>query len=134
MPREQVRPRLLNPYNDLSYSQSLARSFSSETRFTVREFTYDESALQKQEEELKQLEQSEKELYAELLRLTRINFSEAFQAWVHLKVLRAFIESVLRYGLPANYFAAVLKVYLSPVTRLLSTQVAYTDTFPLCSP
>lgn len=47
---------------------------------------------------------------ADLLRLSRINFSELFQVLVHLKVVRAYVESVLRYGLPAAYFAAVVKV------------------------
>lgn len=28
---------------------------------------------------------------------------------MHLKVLRAFVESVLRYGLPANFFTYVVK-------------------------
>lgn len=46
----------------------------------------------------------------ELLRLSRINFSEAFETLVHLKVIRTYIECLLRYGLPAAFFAAVLKV------------------------
>lgn len=46
----------------------------------------------------------------ELLRLARTNFSEAFQTLVHLKVVRLFVESVLRYGLPANYVGIVVKV------------------------
>lgn len=49
-------------------------------------------------------------MQADLLRLSRINFSDAFEALVHLKVVRAYIESVLRYGLPASYFCAVVKV------------------------
>jgi hypothetical protein len=52
----------------------------------------------------------------ELLRLARINFSEAFQALVHLKVIRLFVESVLRYGLPANYTGIILKVRLPPLS------------------
>lgn len=46
----------------------------------------------------------------ELLRISRTNFSEAFQLLVHLKVLRLFVESVLRYGLPANYIGLAIKV------------------------
>lgn len=46
----------------------------------------------------------------ELLRLSSTNFSEAFQVLVHLKVVRLFVESVLRYGLPANYTGVVIKV------------------------
>lgn len=37
---------------------------------------------------------------------------------MHLKVVRAYVESVLRYGLPANYFMAVIKVCrLTPLPR-----------------
>jgi hypothetical protein len=46
----------------------------------------------------------------DLLRLSRTNFSETFQLLVHLKVLRLFVESVLRYGLPAHYAGVVIKV------------------------
>lgn len=46
----------------------------------------------------------------ELLRVSRTNFSESLQILVHLKVVRLFVESVLRYGLPANYLGIVIKV------------------------
>ena len=49
-------------------------------------------------------------LQAELLHLSRTNFSEAYQLLVHLKVARLFVESVLRYGLPANYVGLAIKV------------------------
>jgi len=38
------------------------------------------------------------------------NFSEAFEAWIHLKALRVFVESVLRYGLPPNFAAIIFQV------------------------
>lgn len=47
---------------------------------------------------------------SDLLRLSRTNFSEAYQLLVHLKAVRVFIESVLRYGLPAEYSGVVVKV------------------------
>ena len=54
----------------------------------------------------------------ELLRISRTNFSEAFKLLVHLKVLRLFVESVLRYGLPANYVGLVIKVGSQMSTNL----------------
>jgi hypothetical protein len=33
-----------------------------------------------------------------LIRYCRTNFAEAFVAWIHLKAIRVFVESVLRYG------------------------------------
>lgn len=32
-----------------------------------------------------------------LVRWLKVNFSEAFIAWIHVKALRVFVESVLRY-------------------------------------
>ena len=46
----------------------------------------------------------------ELLRLSRTNFSEAYQGLVHLKVIRLFVESVLRYGPPANFTGVIIQV------------------------
>ena len=38
-----------------------------------------------------------------MVRWLQINFSEVFTAWIHVKALRLFVESVLRYGLPVNF-------------------------------
>lgn len=35
-------------------------------------------------------------LQGPLLRWLKVNFSEAFVAWIHIKALRVFVESVLR--------------------------------------
>ena len=99
------------------------------SRFIVRDFTFEDSALEKQRKELSELEAEEKELWvsliasestheltlqSELLKLTRINFSEAYQILAHLKTVRLFIESALRYGLPAEYAGVIIKVLDSP--------------------
>lgn len=44
-----------------------------------------------------------------MLKLTRINFSEAYQILAHLKCIRLFVESVLRYGLPADYAGVIVR-------------------------
>ncbi len=56
---------------------------------------------------------------SELMRLSRTNFSEAYQILTHLKVVRVFVESVLRYGLPTEYSAIVVKV-----SRTFGTQMS----------
>ncbi|KAG6885950.1 hypothetical protein C0993_007452 [Termitomyces sp. T159_Od127] len=78
-------------------------------RFILRDFVYSEAEVAKQWEELHTADTTEKELWTELLRLSRTNFSESFKVLVHLKVVRLFVESVLRYGLPANYLGLVIK-------------------------
>ncbi|WWD16470.1 hypothetical protein CI109_100896 [Kwoniella shandongensis] len=80
-----------------------------ENKFIVRDFKWDDSALEKQNKEIAELEVEEKELWTDLLRLSRINFSEAYQILAHLKTIRLFVESVLRYGLPADYAGVIVK-------------------------
>jgi len=39
----------------------------------------------------------------ELLTHCQSCFSEIFLNWIHLKAIRVFVESILRYGLPPNF-------------------------------
>ncbi|KAG8965069.1 Vacuolar ATP synthase subunit C [Tulasnella sp. 425] len=80
-----------------------------ENKFILRDFTYSPTAIQRATEDFAVAETTERELWTELLRISRTNFSEAFQVLVHLKVARLFVESVLRYGLPAQYIGIVVK-------------------------
>lgn len=76
----------------------------------MRDFTFNVDLLEKQEAELAKLITAEKESRDELKQLSQINFEEIVQVLVHFRVVRAFVESVLRYGLPADYFFCVIKV------------------------
>jgi len=99
-----------------------------ENKFIVRDFHYDEQSILKQRQEMEDLAISEKDLWTDLLRLSRTNFSEAFQVLVHLKVVRLFVESVLRYGLPANYTGVIIKPDPKTTKRVmttLGTQLSY---------
>ncbi|KAJ3771545.1 hypothetical protein EV361DRAFT_894824 [Lentinula raphanica] len=80
-----------------------------ENKFIIRDFVYSEEEITKQRQELDTADVTERELWTELLHLSRTNFSESFQILVHLKVIRLFVESVLRYGLPANYIGIVIQ-------------------------
>ncbi|KAF7310712.1 V-type proton ATPase subunit C [Mycena chlorophos] len=99
-----------------------------ENKFIVRDFVYSEEELAKQQQDLETADTTEKELWTELLRVSRTNFSESIQILVHLKVIRLFVESVLRYGLPANYSGLVVKPDSRSAKRTfgaLQTQFAY---------
>ncbi|KAM7376612.1 hypothetical protein PAMP_006335 [Pampus punctatissimus] len=76
-------------------------------RFTVREYSFDLE--EKQQQEMKQLGVHKKEQYGIFVCWLKVNFNEMFVAWIHLKALRVFVESVLRYGLPVNYQALLLR-------------------------
>uniref|UniRef100_A0AAQ5YQR9 V-type proton ATPase subunit C n=1 Tax=Amphiprion ocellaris TaxID=80972 RepID=A0AAQ5YQR9_AMPOC len=98
-----------------------------ENKFTVRDFQYNEEEMKADKEEMTRLSTDKKKqahyvqnkysfelhsifvLCGPLVRWLKVNFSEAFIAWIHIKALRVFVESVLRYGLPVNFQAMLLQ-------------------------
>ena len=58
-------------------------------------------------------------LQGPLLRWLKVHFSEAFVAWIHIKALRVFVKSVLRYGLPVNFQAVLLQPHKKSCTKRL---------------
>ncbi|KAK9959275.1 hypothetical protein ABG768_009409 [Culter alburnus] len=76
-------------------------------KFTVREYNPDEA--EKQKQEMGRLAVDKKELHRTFVCWLKVNFSEIFVAWIHVKVLRTFVESVLRYGLPVSFQAVLLQ-------------------------
>jgi len=79
-----------------------------ENKFMVRDFTYNPEELAAGKNELTKLATDKKRQFGPLIRWLKVNFSECFIAWIHVKALRVFIESVLRYGLPVNFQAMLL--------------------------
>ena len=116
--------------NDKTYQQGKFVDFldafkaaARERRFVVREYDKTEKAVDAKNE-IESLEIQVAEKKAGLERWCKTHFGEAFCAWIHLKIIRAFVESVLRYGLSPmstntsgtraeqrpNFMLAVLKV------------------------
>lgn len=58
--------------------------------------------------EMKKLKEDKARLKKSLIRWCDTNFAETFVSWIHLKCIRCFVESVLRFGLPANFEAVLL--------------------------
>lgn len=79
-----------------------------ERKFVVREFTYNEEELAAGKNEISKLVTDKKKQFGPLVRWLKVNFSECFCAWIHVKALRVFVESVLRYGLPVNFQAILI--------------------------
>lgn len=80
-----------------------------ENKFVVRDFTYDVKQIEDGKTEVTKLEADKKKQYGPLVKWLKINFGECFTAWMHVKALRVFVESVLRYGLPVNFQAVILQ-------------------------
>ena len=43
---------------------------------------------------------------------------QAFSAWIHICAIRLFVESILRYGLPPRFLAALMKPNQKSTTKL----------------
>lgn len=80
-----------------------------EKKFTVRDFTYSEEELAAGKSHHAKLKMDKSKQLSGLFRWLKVNFSECFAAWIHVKALRVFVESVLRYGLPVNFQAMLLQ-------------------------
>ncbi|KAI9293296.1 ATPase, V1 complex, subunit C [Neoconidiobolus thromboides FSU 785] len=92
--------------------KKVAQEFSKgcrERKFVVRDFEYSEEKNEETKKEIERVTKLEVELWRGLLQWCQVTFGDAFSAWIHIKVLRAFTESVLRYGLPPDYVFSVIK-------------------------
>ncbi|KAM9786536.1 V-type proton ATPase subunit C 1-B-like isoform 2-T3 [Syngnathus typhle] len=67
---------------------------AQESKFTVREYCFDLE--EKQQREWKELRVHRKQQYDVFVHWLKVNFSQVFMAWIHLKAARVFVESVLR--------------------------------------
>lgn len=88
--------------NFVDYLEPVKNAFR-EKRFVVRELSYDsakaggiDAAIATAKDELKQARTT-------AVRWCKAHFGEVYSAWLHLKVIQAFVESVLRYGLPVDF-------------------------------
>lgn len=89
-----------------------------EQKFIVRDFVYDPDTLAAGKNEREKLSAEKQRQFGPLVRWLKINFSEVFAAWIHIKALRMFVESVLRYGLPVNFQAVLMQPQKSSTKRL----------------
>ncbi|KAK7820152.1 hypothetical protein U0070_003563 [Myodes glareolus] len=94
------------------------RHKARENKFIVRDFQYNEEEMKADKEEMNRLSTDKKKQFGPLVRWLKVNFSEAFIAWIHIKALRVFVESVLRYGLPVNFQAMLLQPNKKTVKKL----------------
>jgi len=79
---------------------------AKEKRFVVRKYepTNTTSAL-----ELGKLQAKYEKLRSNLIRWCTTNFGEAYFLWVHLKSIQCYVESILRFGLPADFEVVLLQ-------------------------
>ncbi|PGG95174.1 hypothetical protein AJ79_10214 [Helicocarpus griseus UAMH5409] len=81
-----------------------------ENKWTPRDYKYVEGGEEKERQDLDRANADARRLWGETLRLGRTGWSEAVMVWIHVLVLRVFVETVLRYGLPLDFVCALIKV------------------------
>lgn len=92
------------PWKDVEQFKNNSRSH----QFIVRDYKYSEKDQTDEKTHYENLELAKFKFKAEVQRWTKIMFSEVFEAWIHVKTLRVFVESVVRFGLPVNYEAILI--------------------------
>lgn len=84
------------------------RRAARERRYNVRDFKYRPEQAGANETRREELQRRAGRLRRELLEWCAVAYAEAVEASMHVKVVRLFVESVLRYGLPVAFEAAVV--------------------------
>jgi V-type H+-transporting ATPase subunit C len=90
-------------------------------RFTVRDFKFEADAADRSADEEARLTDESAEQHTVFLKWAETAYAETFIAMVHLKAVRVFVESVLRYGLPVNFEVCVLRPSSKSEPRLRSS-------------
>ncbi|KAJ8903740.1 hypothetical protein NDN08_004840 [Rhodosorus marinus] len=89
-----------------------------ERRFTVRDFKFKADDIQASEEEYARLRTELEDQHVNFVKWCETIFGEAVIAQMHLKAVRSFVESVLRYGLPVNFEVAMILPQAKSESRL----------------
>jgi V-type H+-transporting ATPase subunit C len=103
----------------VDYLDAIKTAFR-ECRYIVRDFSYDSVKSGGIDGEIAKSQSEMKQVRAATVRWCKAHFGEIFNAFIHLKVIQAFVESVLRYGLPVDFVAFFLEPNLKREKELLS--------------
>lgn len=79
-----------------------------ERRYIVRDFEYSEEGYRKLKQQREQVEEALKRQHELVRGLYQAAWSDAMVAWMHIKAMRVFVESVLRFGMPPRFAAFVV--------------------------
>jgi V-type H+-transporting ATPase subunit C len=98
------------PGHKIDFLEEFAR-VCKEKRYVIRDnFTWDPSYASKGSMVLEQLQVEVDGMKLALHRWCKNHYGDSFVAWMHIKVIRVFVEAVLRYGLPVDFTAVLYKI------------------------
>lgn len=90
--------------------QSKFLSACRERKYIPRDFAYSEELIDQLKQEHDSAASREQSLRIQLLRLAKAAYQDIFVNWFHIKALRVYVESVLRYGLPPFFLTKIVAV------------------------
>ncbi|CAK7896604.1 V-type proton ATPase subunit C [[Candida] anglica] len=73
------------------------------------DFVYSEEVLNNLRKEFDLTRANESKTKNDLLRLAKTAYSDILAAWFHIKAIRIYVESILRYGLPPKFDCSLVK-------------------------
>jgi V-type H+-transporting ATPase subunit C len=83
------------------------KASAREKRLTIRDFTYDANALENDRNKKAADTREYDRLKGMLSNWCQVNYAEVFTMMIHLKAVRIFVESVLRFGLTTSYMSGM---------------------------
>ena len=95
------------------------RAAARERRWTVRDFTYVPSLAGSSAKACEELTKEVASALGILKDISRRRYEEAITRWVHVKMIRVHVDSVLRYGLPVNFTAVLFAPFKGEGARVL---------------
>jgi len=86
------------------------RAACKEKRLTVRDFNFDPAAAGSAAAAAAALDVDVGASLTALKETAARKYAEAASLWMHLKAVRLFVEAVLRFGLPVNFVALLIRL------------------------
>ncbi|ANB15603.1 H(+)-transporting V1 sector ATPase subunit C [Sugiyamaella lignohabitans] len=97
-------------------------------KWSPREFKYSDTLVADLRKEQAVASETERKLWGEVVRLSKAAYADIVKGWAHIKALRVFVESVLRYGLPPNFLTSIFVVpsgRLEKIEKILIEKFGY---------
>jgi len=91
--------------------KSAAEAFKKacrERRYITRDFEYSEDAFKKLQASRNELDSQVQRQFDLVKGLYQAAWSDAMVAWIHIKAMRVFVESVLRFGMPPKFASFII--------------------------
>eukprot|EP00210_Caulerpa_lentillifera_P004135 g3941.t1 len=95
--------------------------------YQVRDFVFVEEETEAQKENIIQIKADAANKKLILEEWCQTSYGEVFSAWTHMLVIRLFVESILRYGLPPSFIAGVIETKTKIEKKLRTILQAFGD-------